>query len=164
MRWSGWCWSTPKASTTATRAACLTPEDWAAGVAGTGVPPPGLEYPEVERADLNAVWDAVERAVAARPLQELPLVVLAHGLDDEPPPELAADLTPGFLDAQAAAWRASQARLAALVPDARQMIATESGHYIHLEQPALVIEAIRQVVEGVRHPNTWSDLVACCAP
>jgi pimeloyl-ACP methyl ester carboxylesterase len=50
------------------------------------------------------------------------------------------------------------------VPDARHVIAAESGHYIQLEQPALVIEAIRQVVEGVRHPNTWSDLVYCCAP
>src|SRR5262245_19708432 len=117
----------------------------------------------MERADLNAVWDAVERAVAAHPLHKLPLVVLAHGREDELPPELAADLTPGFLDAQATAWRESQARLAALLPDARLMIATDSGHYIHLEQPALVIEAIRQVVEGVRHPNTWNDLVACCA-
>ena len=51
-----------------------------------------------------------------------------------------------------------------IVGDARQVIASDSGHYIHLEQPALVIEAIRQVVEGVRHPDTWSDLVACCAP
>ena len=79
------------------------------------------------------------------------------------PPEMAADFPPGLLDAAAAAWRASQARLATLVPDARHVIATDSGHHIHAEQPALVIEAIRQVVEGVRHPNTWSDLVACCA-
>ena len=141
----------------------LTPEDWAAGVASSGVPPPGLDYPEMERADLNAVWGAVERAVGAQPLHELPLVVVEHGREDEPPPEVAAELTPGFLDAQAAAWREGQARLAALVPDARHVIATESGHYVHLEQPAVVIEAIRQVVEGVRHPDTWSDLVACCS-
>jgi pimeloyl-ACP methyl ester carboxylesterase len=144
--------------------ALLTPEDWAAGVAGSGVPPPGLDDPEMERADLDAVWDALERAVAASALHELPLVVVEHGREDEPPPEVAADLTPGFLDAQVAAWREGQARLAALVPEARHVIATESGHYIQLEQPALVIEAIRQVVEGVRHPNTWSDLVACCTP
>jgi hypothetical protein len=25
-----------------------------------------------------------------------------------------------------------------------------------------VIEAIRQVVEGVRHPDTWYDLSFCC--
>jgi pimeloyl-ACP methyl ester carboxylesterase len=56
-----------------------------------------------------------------------------------------------------------QAELAALVPGARHVIATESGHYIQLQQPELVIEAIRQVVEGVRHPDTWDDLTSCCA-
>jgi hypothetical protein len=102
--------------------------------------------------------------VAAQPLHDLPLVVLARGSEDELPPEFAAKFPPGLLDASAAAWRASQTRLAALVPDARLVIATDSGHYVQADQPALVIEAIRQVVEGVRHPNTWSDLVACCAP
>jgi pimeloyl-ACP methyl ester carboxylesterase len=42
-----------------------------------------------------------------------------------------------------------------LLPDARQTIATESDHYIQLEQPDLVIDAVRQVVEGVRDPGTW---------
>ena len=110
------------------------------------------------------MYDAVERAVAAQPLHELPLMVLSRSREDEAPPEPVADLPPGLLDAAADAWRTGQAQLAALVPDARHVIATDSGHYIQLEQPALVIEAIRQVVEGVRHPNTWSDLVACCAP
>jgi pimeloyl-ACP methyl ester carboxylesterase len=141
--------------------AALTPEQWAIAAK---LDPPVADYPEVERVDFNVVNDAVERAVAAQPLHDLPLVVLARGSEDEVPPEMAADFPPGVLDAAAAASRASQARLAALVPDARLVIATDSGHYIQAEQPALVIEAIRQVVEGVRHPNTWSDLVACCAP
>jgi hypothetical protein len=36
------------------------------------------------------------------------------------------------------------------------MMATESGHYIQLNQPDLVITAIRQVVDAVRDPSTWS--------
>ena len=60
-------------------------------------------------------------------------------------------------------WQASQAQLAATLPDSRHFIATDSGHHIPTQQPAPVIEAIRQVVAGVRHPNTWTDLVACCA-
>ena len=144
--------------------AALTPEQWAVGAAATGVPPPGLDYPEAERADVDVVLDAVERAVAAQPLHQLPLAVLSRGSEDELPPEVAASLPPGLLDANAAAAQQGQARLASLVPDARHVIATDSGHYIQLEQPALVIEAIRQVVEGVHHPNTWSDLVACCGP
>jgi pimeloyl-ACP methyl ester carboxylesterase len=142
----------------------MTPENYAIGAAATGVPPPGLDYPEAERVEFDVVYDALERAVAAQPLPELPLVVVSRGSEDEVPPEVAADLPPRFLEEYADAWRESQARLAALVPDARHVIATDSGHYVQLERPELVIEAIRQVVEGVRHPNTWSDLVACCAP
>jgi pimeloyl-ACP methyl ester carboxylesterase len=85
----------------------------------------------------------------------MPLVVLTRSREDDVPPDLVA--------AVAAALQ-SQTQLVTLAPDARQMIATDSGHYIQLERPQLVIEAIRQVVEGVHHPNTWSDLVACCAP
>ena len=41
-------------------------------------------------------------------------------------------------------------------------MASESGHDIHQDQPELVIEAMRQVVEGVRNPDTWYDLTSCC--
>jgi pimeloyl-ACP methyl ester carboxylesterase len=144
--------------------AALPPEAWAFAAANAGVPPPGLaDDPEAERADFGAAYDAMERAAAAQPLHQLPLVVLSRGHEDEAPPEVLANLPPGFVDAMAVAWRAGQARLAALVPDARQVIASESGHYIHVEQPQLVIEAVRQVVAGVRHPDTWDDLVSCCA-
>ena len=144
--------------------AALTPEQWAPFLAFISTPPPGLDDADVERAELDAVLDAVEAAMATQPLPELPLAVLSRGREDELPPELTADLPPGLIDAAADAHRTGQAQLAALVPDARHVIAAESSHYIQLEQPALVIEAIRQVVEGVRHPNTWSDLVSCCAP
>jgi pimeloyl-ACP methyl ester carboxylesterase len=143
--------------------AALTPEQWRFVAETSGVPPV-KDYPEVERVDFDLVYDAVERAVAAQPLPELPLEVVSRGREDEVASESVANMPRGLLDAAAAAWREGQAQLATLVPDARHVIATESGHAIQLEQPALVIEAIRQVVEGVRHPNTWSDLVACCAP
>ncbi len=144
--------------------AAFTPEEWAPLLTFMGTPPPGLDGSDVEQAELDAVLDAVEAAVAAQPLPELPLEVLSRGREDELPPELTADLPPGLLEAQADAARTSQAQLAALVPDARHVIAAQSSHYIQVQQPALVIEAIRQVVEGVRHPNTWTDLVSCCAP
>jgi len=48
------------------------------------------------------------------------------------------------------AQRASQAKLAALVPGARHLKETHSGHNIHREQPQLVVEAIRDVVDAVR--------------
>lgn len=39
-------------------------------------------------------------------------------------------------------------------------MATESGHNIHQDQPELVIEAIRQVVDAVRGPSAWTAAVA----
>jgi hypothetical protein len=38
---------------------------------------------------------------------------------------------------------------------ARRAIANESDHYIQLEQPDLVIDAVQQVVTEVRDPASW---------
>ena len=53
------------------------------------------------------------------------------------------------------AWRLGQKALAALLPDARHTMATESDHYIQVDQPDLVIDAVRDVVEAVREPVSW---------
>jgi pimeloyl-ACP methyl ester carboxylesterase len=44
----------------------------------------------------------------------------------------------------------SQAALTRRSENAKQIIAEDSGHYIQVEQPALVIDAVRQVVEAAR--------------
>lgn len=130
----------------------MTPAQWALVTANFNVAEAELaSYPEFEQVDLDALSDAMIRAAAAQPLRPLPLVVLSRGREDELPPELLAGLLPSFPDDLAAAWSASQAFLAALLPDARQVIATEAGHYIQVEQPQLVTEAIRQVVGEVRN-------------
>jgi pimeloyl-ACP methyl ester carboxylesterase len=59
---------------------------------------------------------------------------------------------------------ALQDDLAHLVPNARHVMATASGHNIHQDQPELVIEAVRQVVDAVRDPSTWTAAVASPAP
>ena len=43
-----------------------------------------------------------------------------------------------------------QKELVRLSTQGKQVIATESGHNIHLDQPDLVIDAIRKIVEQVR--------------
>jgi pimeloyl-ACP methyl ester carboxylesterase len=49
------------------------------------------------------------------------------------------------------AFQDSQDKLAELVPDARHVIADSSGHYIQLDQPALVISEIHRLVSAARH-------------
>jgi hypothetical protein len=83
------------------------------------------------------------RAEAAVPLRaDLPVVVLSHGLNDSLPPPLMIPDLEGFFRAA----RAAQGDLAARLPGARQVIAEQSGHYIQVTQPDLVVDAVRWVL------------------
>jgi pimeloyl-ACP methyl ester carboxylesterase len=144
----------------------LTPEEWRTWTATNGVPTPELleTYPGLEQTDINAAADAMEHAAATQPLRAMPLAVLSAGRTGEMSPDQVAALPPGYPESLEAALRSNAAFLTGLAPDARLVIAADSGHYIQAEHPELVIEAIRQVVEGVRNPDTWYDLTTCCAP
>jgi pimeloyl-ACP methyl ester carboxylesterase len=107
----------------------------------------------------NAVMREAEAATSLRPM---PLAVLAHGVPFPAPEELLAKY--GFTSAELEGILLTANKdLATLVPDTRFFVASESGHDIHQDQPELVTEAIRQVVAGVRNPDTWYDLASCCA-
>jgi len=72
---------------------------------------------------------------ARHPLGQLPLVVLTRGIPDADP-QLERD------------WQALQRDLAGLSSNSLHIIATRSGHHIQLDQPDLVIAAIKQVLTG----------------
>jgi pimeloyl-ACP methyl ester carboxylesterase len=140
----------------------LTPEQWAVIEALTVTNQELLDaYPEAERiwtaplAD-DATTGQVRQARRDAPLPPLPLVVLKRGIP-------SGDPFPGWPSEKMEAIQLDlQKDLATLVPNAHFAVATESGHDIHQDQPELVTEAIRQVVEGVRNPDTWDDLTSCC--
>ena len=71
---------------------------------------------------------------SAAPLGNVPLIVLAAGQSVE----------------QDTLWQDAQEQLARDSSNAKLTIASGSGHYIHWEQPTLVVDAIRQVVEAAR--------------
>ena len=134
----------------------LTPERWKLYVDfGFTKPTPGLEkYKDIETLDVNASLDQMEKAASAEPLRPMPLFVLTQGqpFDLSPWQPLPADF-PGALNK---AWHAAQDALATLAPNAKHKIATKSSHYIQVQEPQLVIDAIKQVVEAVRNPSTWT--------
>ncbi len=111
-------------------------------------------YPDLERIDPDLSFKQVR---AAAPLRPMPLVVLSA---DRPwGPQVPALIASGILTADIPhdfgyitdkAQKQAQAALARLVPNARHVTHTNSGHDIHKEQPQLVSEAIRQVVAAVR--------------
>ena len=51
---------------------------------------------------------------------------------------------------------AAQNALATLAPNGKHKIATKSSHYIQVQEPQVVIDAIKQVVEAVRNQATWT--------
>ena len=134
----------------------LTPEYWKLAVdISFTKPPPGFEkYKDVETIDPNASFDQIEKAVTAQPLRPIPLFVLTAGqpFDLSPLQPLPADFPAAFNKA----WHTGQDALATLAPNAKHIIATKSGHYIQGQEPQLVIDAIKQVVEAVHNPATWT--------
>jgi hypothetical protein len=67
---------------------------------------------------------------------------------------LSANVPPDFGYVTDAAQREAQEKLARLVPNAKHIANTNSGHEIHKEQPQLVINSIREVVDAVRS-GSW---------
>jgi pimeloyl-ACP methyl ester carboxylesterase len=128
-----------------------------------GAEPPGLTSPELEdeqaaisshRKHIFAIADetsSLEESFAenrAHPMSlgNKPLMVLTAGSVQTEgtglSPEQADQLDRLHSESQAALTRRSE--------NARQIIAEDSGHYIQVEQPTVVIDAVRHVVDAAR--------------
>jgi pimeloyl-ACP methyl ester carboxylesterase len=112
-------------------------------------------YPALERIDTDRSFEQVR---AAPPLRSVPLIVLSADRPWGPQipsmiqaGKLPSDVRPDFGYVTDAAQKKAQERLAKLVPNAKHVTNTNSGHEIHKQQPRLVIDAIREVVEAVRN-------------
>ena len=65
--------------------------------------------------------------------------------------KLPDDIPPNVGYVVDAAQKKAQERLAKLVPNEKHITDTNSGYEMHKEQPQLVINAIREVVEAARN-------------
>jgi len=94
------------------------------------------------------------RASAAR-IPRVPTVVLSAdrkviSAADIASGQLPAFVTQEFADALWSAQLAAQDDLAAKFPGSSHITKTSSGHYIHIEQPQVVVDAIVQVIGQAR--------------
>lgn len=117
-----------------------------------------VEYPDIERFDFSTSFDQVRNAP---PMQPMPFTVI---FADHPwgplveesvaaggqPPAVPADF--GYKLDQVLVE--SRAAVAALLPDAVVIGNTDSGHFVHQEQPRIVADAIVDLVERVRAEGT----------
>jgi pimeloyl-ACP methyl ester carboxylesterase len=127
---------------TAREQAALSPAQQAALIRSFAGNAEGFSY-----ADVTASSDETR---AAPPLRaDLPLRVLSHGQADalQPNPP-AADRA--ALAERERAWQELQAALARESTRGKLVPAAQSGHNIHLDQPQLVITAIRELVDAAR--------------
>lgn len=125
----------------------LTTDDWTSyAMVVAAIPPELATYTDLETVELDASFDQMQAAAATSPLAGIPLTVISAGLPFGIP---EADL--GFPpDRLQDAWSGAQRSLAILVPDAQHIVATESAHYVQLQQPELVVDAIVAMVETVQ--------------
>ena len=109
--------------------------------------------------DMRCLMNAdasARRPDAPGSLGDRPLVLLRHGI---PFPPVAAAMEVG--------WAESQERLARLSTNSEIIVAEKSSHLIHLDEPELVVEAVRRAHAAARDGLRLSDLdsappVAAC--
>ena len=91
---------------------------------------------------------AAARAADIKSLGEMPLIVLTS-VDQFA--ALAGRVPSDDLDHLTAVVSELQGELAALSPQGRQVQVEGSGHYIQIDRPEVVIDAVREVVQAVQH-------------
>jgi pimeloyl-ACP methyl ester carboxylesterase len=127
------------------------PSDWTTFVGLNSGPLPGFEnYAALETIDFDMSFQQMERElsnVSNEPMEKIPAAILVRGLTVEMP----ATAPPKFASVLEPAWRKSEEQLALAVPHIQYVIAKKSGHYIQLDEPAIVVQAIRNVVERAPH-------------
>jgi pimeloyl-ACP methyl ester carboxylesterase len=105
---------------------------WALGQVGhiaAGVNP----FEHEELAGLRA-----ERAKSKYPLGDLPLIVLTRGISEEDTKALEEE------------HRQDHTSVAAMSRNGKLVVAKQSGHHVQLDEPELVIQAIRDVLAALR--------------
>lgn len=128
----------------------LLPAQWSIWITWNTTPPEILlEYPDIERVDFDKALDEV---VAKRVIPPMPLSVLTS--DAPYPPPTQPGIPPGFNIVAREAQDMSQRRVAQLVPGAKHITKTDSGHNIMIENPVLVSDSILEVVTAVRDGRT----------
>jgi pimeloyl-ACP methyl ester carboxylesterase len=128
----------------------MTPENYATFIRLNTDIPPGFEgYNDLEVIEFEPSFEAMR---AANALPEVPFFVLTRGI---PTTDFPSGVSADFAKEFEQAWQSEQNRLVSLEPNSKHEIAGKSGHYIMVQQPELVIDAIQQVVNAVREPESW---------
>lgn len=120
-------------------------EAWAALL-----PPEEYQKPGAE-VDVVATAAAMRRARVEQPLRPMPMIVLEHSRNAKRFPNPLGYPPTWPVAPFERAFHMAQDDLTGMVPGARHIIAQQSQHNIHVDQPVLVNNSIRRVVTAARH-------------
>jgi pimeloyl-ACP methyl ester carboxylesterase len=102
-------------------------------------------------AEEEALSESAAQAAASGTLDGLPLAVLSHDPDKQAP-----GLSPGVMKPTETAWNEMQEELAHLSTYGTHNIARSSSHYIQIDRPDLVVEAVHTVLDQARTQSSTS--------
>lgn len=88
---------------------------------------------------------ALEAVRIQHDFQNMPLIVLTHSTAP-----YSTTMSEETNSAREAAWRAGHDRLASYSSAGQSIVVPDSGHYIQLDQPQAVIDAVHTVIEQAR--------------
>jgi pimeloyl-ACP methyl ester carboxylesterase len=104
-------------------------------------------------AELKSFSESAAQTAATGALGDLPLIVLSHD-----PDKPAADIPPDLAKPTNAAWTKMQEELSHLSTRGTQITAKNSSHYIQIDRPDVVIDAVYNVVKQARAGQRTSAL------
>jgi pimeloyl-ACP methyl ester carboxylesterase len=96
-------------------------------------------------AELKSFPESAAQTAASGSLGDLPLAVLSHD-PDKPSADLPADVAQPLNDS----WAKMQKELSQLSTRGTQVTAKNSSHYIQMDRPDVVIDAVRGMLDQVR--------------
>jgi len=100
-------------------------------------------------AEIRGFPESAAQAASTGPFGDLPLAVLSHD-----PDKPSNDLPPGLAKSVNELWEKMQENLAHLSTRGTQTVATNSGHYVQMDRPDVVIGAIRNVLDQAQQTHS----------
>jgi hypothetical protein len=102
-------------------------------------------------AEINAFPASAAETARTGSLADLAQAVLSHD-----PDKPSSDLPPDLAKPTNEAWEKMQEELAHLSTRGTQTVAKNSAHYIQIDRPDVVIDAVRNIVEQARQAQLQS--------
>jgi pimeloyl-ACP methyl ester carboxylesterase len=103
-------------------------------------------------AELKSVSESATQTAATGPFGDMPLAVLSSD-PEHPRPDLPEDLVKPTNDA----WQQMQEELLHLSTKGTRIVAKGSGHYIQIDRPEVVIEAVHNILDQAHRTQNTSQ-------